>query len=55
MTNIKGRNMKLYVLFGVKIYSCVSTIYLMHLSDYIIDQHKGDDSPKSYTLLSLAL
>ena len=32
---------------SVIIYSCVPTIYLIHFSDYIIDQHNGDDSPQS--------
>jgi hypothetical protein len=32
----------------VIIYSCVATIYLIRFSDYIIDQHNGDDLPQSY-------
>ena len=32
---IKGRNMQLYVLICVIIYSCVPTIHLVHFSDYI--------------------
>ena len=51
--NTQGRNMYLYVLICVKIYSCVLTIYLIYFSDYIIDQHKGDDSSQSYRVISL--
>ena len=47
MANIQGRNMQLYVLICVIIYSCVLTIYLIHFSDYIIDQHNGNDSPQT--------
>jgi len=47
MVNIQGRNMQLYVLICVVIYSCVPTIYLIHFPDYIIDQYNGDDSSQS--------
>ena len=32
------------------IYSCVPTIYLIHFSGYIIDQHNVDKSPQCVEL-----
>jgi len=33
---------------GTQLYSCVPTLYLLHFSDYIIDEHNGDDSPQTW-------